>query len=112
MTNRSNQETEYVVVRDSQPKKPIRYYYDPDDEGDSMPLTTRRVVRRKPVKEQRTQYLTKEVPAPEYRRTRVAGSTDVRRLFARNNLSSYIFREKFNYVIQIVKDSFSMKMII
>ena len=66
MTEPSSRETEYVVVRDGKPKKTARYYYDDDDlidyDTDTPITTTRRVIRKKPVKEQRVKYISADEP--------------------------------------------------
>jgi hypothetical protein len=83
MTDRSSRDTEYVVVRDRKPKKPIRYYYDNDDDDDDdddneIPITsTRRIVRTKPIKEQRIKYITTEELESDHRRPRISELNDV-----------------------------------
>jgi len=68
MTDRSTRDTEYVLVRDSKPKKTTRYYYDPDDDYDSQQgATTRRIVRTKPIKEQRMKYITTDELQSDHR---------------------------------------------
>ena len=66
MAEPSSREAEYVVVRDGKPKKTSRYYYDDDDlidyDTDTPVTTTRRIVRRKPVKEQRIKYISADEP--------------------------------------------------
>lgn len=79
MTDRSGRETEYVLIRDSKPKKTTRYYYDADDDNDSQNgvTTTRRILRTKPTKEQRVKYVTADELDSDYRRPRVTESNDV-----------------------------------
>ena len=82
MTDPSSREAEYVIVRDRKPKKPTRYYYDDDDNIDydtdsHHGTSTRRVVRRKPVSEQRIKYITSEEPEAEYRRHHASESNEV-----------------------------------
>ena len=73
MTDPIHQDTEYVVVRGRQQKKAMRYYDNDDDEDDYVDEDTdspvvRRMIRRKPVREQRIKYVTNEEPDTEYRR--------------------------------------------
>lgn len=78
MTDRSTQSSEYVLVRDAKPKQTARYYYDGDDDNDSQTnTTTRRIVRTKPVKEQRIRYVRGDDSESDYRRVRQAESSDV-----------------------------------
>lgn len=77
MTDRSNRNTEYVLIKDSKPKKPSRYYYDADDDDNESQPATRRMVRTKPPKEQRIRYVTADELESNYRRPRLAESSDV-----------------------------------
>lgn len=91
MTNRLSRDTEYVLVRDAKSRKPLRQYYDTDDENDSQPrLTTRKVVQKKPVKGQRIKYVATEEHEPDYRRVRLAGSNDVCNLQIKTNFIDWI----------------------
>lgn len=79
MTDRSTRDGEYVLVRDSKPKKTTRYYYDADVDNDSqLGAMTRRVVRTKPAKEQRIRYVLADEAESDYRRPRITESSDVR----------------------------------
>jgi hypothetical protein len=78
MTDRSTRDTEYVLVQDPKSKKTTRYYYDADDDNDSqLGTSTRRIVRTKPIKEQRIRYVSSDEVESNYRRPRVAESSDV-----------------------------------
>ena len=78
MTDRSTQNSEYVFVRDAKPKQTARYYHDGDDDNDSQTnMTTRRIVRTKPAKEQRIRYVVADDGESDYRRVRQAESNDV-----------------------------------
>jgi len=78
MTDRSIRDTEYVIVRDSKPKKSTRYYYDADDDNDSQQgSTTRRIIRTKPTKEQRIKYISTDELETDYRRSRIVEPSDV-----------------------------------
>lgn len=91
MTEPSSRETEYVVVRDGKPKRTSRYYYDDDDlidyDTDTPVATTRRVIRKKPIKEQRVKYISAdepegaETPANPPEGNEVGLASDLRRRF-------------------------------
>jgi hypothetical protein len=81
MTDRSHRNADYVIIRDSKPKKPAHYYYDADDDNESQPgAITRRIVRAQPTKEQRIRYVIADDQESDYRRPRVAEPSDVREL--------------------------------
>jgi hypothetical protein len=78
MTDRSHRDSEYVLIRDSKPKKSTRYYYDADDDNDSQQsVATKTIVRPKPTKEPRIRYITSDELESDYRRPRVAESIHV-----------------------------------
>ena len=81
MADRSHRNAEYVIIRDSKPKKPTHYFYDADDDNESQAgATTRRVVRAQPSKEQRIRYVIADEHESDYRRQRVVEPSDVRTL--------------------------------
>ena len=80
MTDRSNRDTEYVIVRNGKSKKTTRYYDDTDDDDDDdsqIGTVTRRIVRTKPTKEQHIKYISRHEPVSDHRRQRVVESNDV-----------------------------------
>ena len=80
MTDRSTQNAEYVFVRgDNKPQRTTRYYYDADDDDEysQAGTTTRRIVRTKPMPEQRIRYVMADDVESDYRRPRQAESNDV-----------------------------------
>jgi hypothetical protein len=78
MTNHSRRDTQYVVLRNEKPKKATRYYYDTDDDDDSQMATiTRRIVRTKPIKDQRIKYITTDELQSDHRRQRAVEQKDV-----------------------------------
>ena len=63
MTNRPNRDTKYVIVTDRKPKMASRYRYEDDyvdDNNDDLQIlsTTGRLVRTKPMNDQRFRYVT------------------------------------------------------
>lgn len=81
MTAPSSRETEYVIVRDGKPKQTARYYYDDDMidyDTDTPVTTTRRVIRKQPVKEQRIKYVSADEPEVEDQPVNPSENAEVR----------------------------------
>ncbi|CAF3345787.1 unnamed protein product [Rotaria socialis] len=77
MTQRLSRDVEYVVVTDRKPKPTQRYYIDSDDDNDSQPVvTTRRIVRTKPIKEHRIKYAEMQNGESDHRQQHVIESDD------------------------------------
>jgi hypothetical protein len=86
MTDRSNREVEYVMVRNPKSTTAARYYYDDDDdEHDDDPddshvgttTTMKRIIRRKPVREPVIKYVTSDEGDIDDRRKYRSESNDV-----------------------------------
>jgi hypothetical protein len=106
MTDRSHRNADYVIIRDSKPKKPAHYYYDADDDNESQAgATTRRIVRAQPTKEQRIRYVIADEQESDYRRPRVAEPSD-RGIKIRNTTTGeQVVLDEDNNVLKIIRNS-------
>ena len=103
MTEPSSRETEYVVVRDGKPKRVSKYYYDDDDlidDDTDAPVTarTRRVIRKKPVKEQRIKYVSADEPDVEYAPPNPQETTEV----SSSRFSSFLINKQICCTMMII----------
>ncbi|CAF3534935.1 unnamed protein product [Rotaria sordida] len=81
LPNRSNRDVQYILIPNRKPKITPRYYYYDDDDDDNdnevqLVTTNRRIVRTKPIEEQRTKHVKINNFESEDRQQNVTESND------------------------------------